>query len=89
LSLPAPMVLGPKGPGRVGRRQANNHKDRYRVIDSGLFLLLLKSEAFSILALKDDPVGSSFFVREDSSLAFSQSSYITIMGQQLPECTSM
>jgi hypothetical protein len=32
------MVLGPKGPGRVGRRQANNHKDRYRVIDSGLFL---------------------------------------------------
>ncbi|MGE7828566.1 hypothetical protein, partial [Paenibacillus sp. NPDC093718] len=36
--LPAPMVLGPKGPGRVGRRQANNHKDRYRVIDNGLFL---------------------------------------------------
>ncbi|MBU7315566.1 hypothetical protein KQX66_07830, partial [Paenibacillus sp. SM 69] len=22
LSLPAPMVLGPQGPGRVGRRQA-------------------------------------------------------------------
>ena len=38
LSLPAPMVLGPKGPGRVGRRQANNHKDRYRVIDNGLLL---------------------------------------------------
>ncbi|MFF3925307.1 hypothetical protein, partial [Paenibacillus lactis] len=30
-----PMVLGPKGPGRVGRRQANNHKGRYRAIDDG------------------------------------------------------
>lgn len=25
LSPPAPMVLGPQGPGRVGRRQAKNH----------------------------------------------------------------
>ncbi|WP_207383684.1 hypothetical protein, partial [Paenibacillus solani] len=34
-----PMVLGPQGPGRVGRRQANNHKDRYRLLDNGLFLI--------------------------------------------------
>lgn len=27
LSLPAPMVLGPKGPGRVGRRQADIFPD--------------------------------------------------------------
>ena len=34
LSPPAPMVLGPKGPGRVGRRQADNH------ITRGIFFAL-------------------------------------------------
>ncbi|WP_222126009.1 hypothetical protein, partial [Paenibacillus xylanexedens] len=32
LSPLAPMVLGPQGPGRVGRRQAKNHCRCYSVV---------------------------------------------------------
>ena len=51
LSPPAPMVLGPQGPGRVGRRQAKNH---CRSIDGGFYF-------FKKTVLKE---GSNIFVTD-------------------------
>ncbi|MCC3378160.1 hypothetical protein, partial [Paenibacillus farraposensis] len=38
LSPPAPMVLGPQGPGRVGRRQAISKED-HNLIEIMIFFL--------------------------------------------------